>query len=472
MSGEVETTVIRQEDLKQGLTQRHVMMIAIGGAIGVGLFLGAGRAIQQAGPALIAVYAITGVFIFVIMRALGELLLYKPVSGSFAEYAKEFFGPMYGFITGWGYWFTWTVIGMAELTAAGKYINFWFPSIPQYLTALVFLVLLVVLNLAAVGAFGEAEFWFASIKVLTILVLVVGGTAAMIFSIGRAGQQGTIVNLWDHGGAAPNGLFAILLTFQIVVFAYQGVELVGMTAAECKNREKVLPRAVNSIPARIMVFYVGSLLVLLSLFPWTEFSKDTSPFVQAFAQIGVPAAGALMNFVVLTAALSSCSSGLYSNGRLLHRLAKDGLAPTKAGKISRTGVPAVGVLASGAVMLVGVGVNYVVPEKAFAYITSVATLGAIWSWGIIVASHLVYRRRVARGEARPSPFRLPMATAACWAVLGFLAFVTVILAFDEDNRVALYSIPIWAVILGGGYLLFGKRGMQRAEMERTRHTVG
>ncbi|GAA5173122.1 amino acid permease [Pseudonocardia eucalypti] len=472
MSGEVETTVITQEDLKQGLTQRHVMMIAIGGAIGVGLFLGAGKAIQQAGPALIAVYAITGVFIFIIMRALGELLLYKPVSGSFAEYAREFFGPLYGFITGWGYWVTWTVIGMAELTAAGIYIHYWFPSIPQYLSALVFLVLLVLLNLAAVGAFGEAEFWFASIKVLTILALVIGGTVVMVFGVGKAGQEGTIVNLWDHGGVAPNGLFAVLLTFQIVVFAYQGVELVGMTAAETKNPGKVLPRAVNSIPARIGVFYVGSLLVLLSLFPWTEFSKDTSPFVQAFAQIGVPAAGALMNFVVLTAALSSCSSGLYSNGRLLHRLSKDGLAPSKAGKISGTGVPAVGVLASGAVMLIGVGVNYVVPEKAFSYITSVATLGAIWSWGIIVACHLVYRRRVASGQAKPSPFRLPMATAACWAVLGFLAFVTVLLAFDEANRVALYSIPLWALIFIGGYFGFGKRGMRRVEMERTQQSVG
>jgi AAT family amino acid transporter len=456
---------VTDEGLKKGLHKRHVRMIAIGGAIGTGLFLGSGKAISSAGPALIAVYAVTGLFIFIIMRALGELLLYRPVSGSFAEYAREFLGPSYGFITGWGYWITWTVIGMAELTAAGIYINYWFPAIPQYLSALVLLVALVLLNLIAVGAFGEAEFWFASIKVLAILALLVGGAAVMIFSVGPAGEQGSLVNLWSHGGVAPHGWLTVLLAFQIVVFAYQGVELIGMAAAECKDHETVLPKAINSIPWRIGFFYVGSLVVLLSLFPWNEFDGERSPFVQAFAHIGIPAAGGLMNFVVLTAALSSCSSGLYSNGRLLKRLAVDGLAPARLGAVSRRHVPALGVLASGAVMLIGVLVNYLVPKEAFGYITSVATLGGIWCWGVIVVCHLVYRRRVSRGEAAPSPFRLPSATVGCWAVLGFLAVVTVLLAFDASNRVALYTLPVWAVLLVGGYLIYGRRSMRRAAGE-------
>lgn len=450
---------LTEEGLHQGLNRRHIRMIAIGGAIGTGLFLGAGEAISKAGPALAVVYAITGVFIFIIMRALGELLLYRPVAGSFAEYARELLGPAYGFITGWGYWITWTVIGMAELTAAGIYINYWFPAIPQWLTALVMLTLLVLLNLLQVGAFGEAEFWFAGIKIAAILALVVGGVLAMTFSIGQVGEAGTPANLINHGGLAPHGLLAVLLAFQIVIFSYQGVELVGMTAAEAKDRETVLPKAINSIPWRIGIFYVASLLVLTSLFSWNTFSANRSPFVQAFAEIGIPAAGGTMNFVVLTSALSACSSGLFSNGRLLKRLSEDGIAPAFLSKTSPRFVPAVAIVASGCFMMIAVVINYITPAGAFTIITSIATLGAIWSWGIIVLCHLAYRRKIARGERLASPFRLPFATPLCIAVLVFLAFVTVLLGFDASNRVALYALPVWGVILVGAYFGFGRKAM-------------
>lgn len=450
---------LTEDGLQQGLNKRQVRMIAIAGAIGVGLFLGAGEGLHAAGPALVLVYAITGAFIFIIMRALGELLLYRPVTGSFAQYAKEFLGPMYGFITGWGYWITWTVIGMAELTAAGVYVRYWFPSVPQYATALVMLVGLVLLNLIAVGAFGEGEFWFASIKITAILALIIGGIVVMVFDIGAAGKAGTPAHLFDHGGVAPNGWYHVLLAFQIVIFAYQGVELLGMTAAECRDRETVLPKAINSVPLRILIFYVGSLLVLLSLFPWSDFSASHSPFVQAFSSIGISAAGGIMNFVVLTSALSSCSSGLYSNGRLLKRLSDDRMAPAGLGRTSSRHVPARGILLSGGCMLLAVAVNAVVPEKAFIYITSVATIGGIWCWGIILVSHMAYRKRVRQGLAAPSPFRLPWAGLLCVATLAFLAFVTCLLALDADQRVALYALPLWAVILVGGYFLFGRRAM-------------
>ncbi|WP_327320496.1 amino acid permease [Streptomyces sp. NBC_01235] len=443
---------LTDDGLAQSLTKRHIRMIAVGGAIGVGLFLGAGGGIAKAGPALIGVYAITGVFIYIIMRALGELLIYRPVSGSFAEYAREFMGPAYGFITGWGYWTTWTVIGMAEITAAGIYVHYWFPSIPQYVTALVVLVALVLLNLLKVGAFGEAEFWFASIKIVAILGLIVGGTLVAVFSIGDAGANSTIAHLWNHGGSAPNGWMAVLLAFQIVVFSYQGVELIGMTAAETKDREKVLPKAINSIPWRIGIFYVGSLLVLLTLFPWTEFNAGESPFVKALTHIGLPAAGSIMNFVVLTSALSSCSSGLFSNGRLLKRLASDGVAPSRFATVNKGHVPAAAILASGSAMMIGVLVNAVVPDQAFIYISSVATLGAIWSWLVIIVCHMIYRRRLARGEVHESWFRLPFATPLSWLVIAFLTFVTVLLGFDPDNRIALYALPVWAAALMGGYL--------------------
>ncbi|MET8976758.1 amino acid permease [Streptomyces sp. NPDC004539] len=443
---------LTDDGLAQSLNKRHIRMIAVGGAIGVGLFLGAGGGIAKAGPALIGVYAITGVFIYIIMRALGELLIYRPVSGSFAEYAREFMGPAYGFITGWGYWTTWTVIGMAEITAAGIYVHFWFPSVPQYVTAFVVLVALVLLNLLKVGAFGEAEFWFASIKVVAILGLIVGGTLVAVFGIGDAGAASSFAHLWNHGGAAPHGWLAVLLAFQIVVFSYQGVELIGMTAAETKNRDTVLPKAINSIPWRVGIFYVGSLLVLLTLFPWTEFNAGESPFVKALTHIGLPAAGSVMNFVVLTSALSSCSSGLFSNGRLLKRLAADGVAPARFATLNKGHVPGAAILASGAAMMLGVLVNALVPDQAFVYISSVATLGAIWSWLVIIVCHMIYRRRVARGEVHESWFKLPFATPLSWLVIAFLAFVTVILGFDPDNRIALYALPVWAAALIGGYL--------------------
>lgn len=444
---------LNEEGLALGLSKRHIRMIAIGGAIGVGLFLGSGKGISYAGPAIIGVYAFTGVFIFIIMRALGELLMYRPVTGSFAEYAREFLGPAYGFITGWGYWITWTIIGMAELTAAGIFVKFWLPDMPQYLTALIALVALVCLNLVKVGFFGEAEFWFASIKVVTILALIIGGAVALIFNVGTAGRDGAISNLWSHGGVAPQGLLAVLLAFQIVVFSYQGVELIGMAASEARSREKVLPAAINSVPWRVGIFYVGTLIVLLSLFPWDQFNASQSPFVKGFTQIGLPAAASIMNFVVLASALSSCSAGLFSNGRLLKKLASDGVAPKMFAETSKEHVPAKAIIASGTLMLIGVLINAVVPEKAFVYISSVASLGAIWCWGVIIACHLVYRKRVARGQAPASSFRLPWAKPLCWATLVFLAFVTILLAFDEGQRVALYALPVWAAILVGGYHL-------------------
>jgi amino acid transporter, AAT family len=459
---------ITDDGLQRGLNKRHVRMIAIGGAIGTGLFLGSGRAITLAGPSLVLVYLVTGIVIFVIMRALGELLIYRPVTGSFADYAGEFLGPIYGFITGWGYWITWTVIGMAELTAAGIYVHYWFPAIPQYVTIVVFIAALVFLNLLAVGAFGEAEFWFASVKILTILVLLGGGTLAMLVPLTHGHTTGTVTNLWEHGGVAPHGWLTTLLTFQIVVFAYQGVELVGMTASECRRPAEVMPKAINSIPWRIALFYVGSIIVLLSLIPWTQFTAGQSPYVQAFEHLGIPAAAGVMNFVVLTAALSSCSSGIYGNARLLKRLAADRIAPRSFGATNGKHVPAMGVLASGTVMLIGVAVNYLAPENAFVYITSVATLGAIWCWGVIVVCHLVYRRRVARGDAAASAFRLRAATPACWAVLAFLFLVTVLLAFDPSTRVALYAAPLWAVLLVGGYAVFGRRHSRRETAEYAR----
>ncbi|AIJ26050.1 amino acid permease [Amycolatopsis methanolica] len=452
------------EGYARGLKNRQISMMAIGGAIGTGLFLGAGAAIETSGPALIASYAVAGVVIFLIMRALGELLMYRPVSRSFVDYAEEFVGRFAGFATGWVYWLMWVVTAMAEITAAGIYVQYWFPDIPQWVTAAVVLGLLFLANLISVKVFGEFEFWFSMIKVVTIVGAIVLGLAVIVFGIGPAGEHATFAHLVSDGGFLPHGAGSALLALQSVMFAYLGVELIGLTAGEAENPRVVLPKAINSVMVRIGVFYVGALVVLLSLVPWTEFHDGESPFVRAFDAVGIHGAAGIIQFVVLTAALSSCNSGIYSTGRMLRTLAVHRSAPAAFGKLSKRQVPAASITASAIVMAAGILVNAVVPEKAFAYITSVATVGVLWTWGVIVVCQLVYRRRSDSGELPASEFRMPGAPWTGYLALAFLALVVVLLGFGEDTRVALYVTPIVAVVIGVGYLLSNRpaRVRQRA----------
>lgn len=444
-------------DLARRLKSRHIHMIAIGGAIGVGLFLGSGKAIAKAGPGLLLSYAIGGIAIFFIMRALGELLLHKPVAGSFATYAEEFVGPFAGFATGWSYWFMWVVIGMAEITAVGVYVHYWLPEVPQWIPALATLAVLTLVNIVAVRLFGELEFWFALIKVVTIVALILGGLAVIVFGIGDLGQGASVTNLWSHGGFLPFGVLGAVLALQMVMFAYQGVELIGVTAGEAEDPAKVLPRATNGIIWRILIFYLGALAVIMSLLPWTQLDPNASPFVFVFDKLGLSAAADIINLVVITAAASSCNSGLFSNGRMLFTLARSGQAPRAFGRVSRSHVPVAGILASAAVMLIGVGLNYVVPEEAFIWVTSISLVGSLWTWGIIMIAHLGYRRAVARGEATPVAFRMPGAPVANWLVVAFLVLVAVFLGFDPSTRVALYVAPVWFALLIVGYWLIGRR---------------
>ncbi len=438
--------------LSRNLRDRHTQLIALGGTIGVGLFLGSAKAIHHAGPGLLLAYAIGGIAIFLIMRALGELLTYRPVAGSFAVYADEFCGHFAGFATGWSYWFMWVVTAMAELTAIGIYVRYWFPDVPQWLPALVMLVALYGVNQLAVRVFGELEFWFALIKVVTIVALILGGAFVIFFHVGELGATASFSNLWTHGGFLPFGILGVLLTLQMVTFAYQGVELIGVTAGEAENPEVVLPKATNGITFRILIFYIGALLVIMALVPWTELSPDNSPFVFVFDKMRIPAAATIINLVVITAATSSCNSGIFSTGRMLYSLAQRGQAPSALARLSQKHVPAAGIHVSAAVMLVGVVLNYVVPEKAFVWVTSVSTIGTLWTWGIIMIAHRNYRKAVAAGRVRASGFRMPGAPVANWLVIAFLIGVTAMLALDPDTRVALYVAPLWFGLLGLGYL--------------------
>uniref|UniRef100_UPI003F493568 amino acid permease n=1 Tax=Cupriavidus yeoncheonensis TaxID=1462994 RepID=UPI003F493568 len=441
------------QDLRRGLKNRHIQMIALGGAIGVGLFLGAGRAISIAGPSLLLSYAIGGIIIFFIMRALGELLTYRPVAGSFATYAEEFIGPFAGFATGWSYWFMWVTIGMAEITAVAVYVHYWFPDIPQWIPALSTLVVLYFVNRISVAVFGELEFWFALIKVVMLVAMIVIGAAILLFGVTPLGATASVSNLWSHQGFLPFGVLGVALTLQMVMFAFQGVELIGVTAGEAQNPERVLPKATNSVVWRILIFYIGALVVMMSLVPWTELKPGVSPFVFLFEKMGIPGAASAINFVVITAAASSCNSGIFSTGRMLYTLAQFGQAPKAFARTNANHVPSTAVTFSAILMGAGVVLNYVVPDEAFVWITSISLVSALWTWSIIMIAHLGYRKAVAAGRAKAVSFKMPCAPLANWLVVAFMVVVAGLLALDPETRVALYVAPIWFALLGIGYRL-------------------
>ncbi len=440
-----------EEGLARNLRNRHIQLIALGGTIGVGLFLGSAGAIHKAGPGLLLSYAVGGIAIFFIMRALGELLTYRPVAGSFASYADEFVGPFAGFVTGWSYWFMWIVTAMAELTAIGIYVHFWLPGVPQWLPGLCALALLYGTNTLAVRVYGELEFWFALLKVITIVLLIVSGLIVTVFKVGALGGTASFSNLWTHHGFLPFGPLGVLLTLQIVMFAYSGVELIGVTAGEARNPEVVLPRATNSIIVRILLFYIGALVIIMSLIPWDQLDPQMSPFVLMFDRMGIPAAANVINLVVITAAASSCNGGLFSTGRMLYALALRKQAPRYFARLSTRQVPVAGVNASAAVMLIGVVLNYWVPKHVFIWVTSIALIGTLWTWIIIMVAHASYRRAVSAGRVRAVSFRMPGFPVANWVVVAFLLGVAAMFALDEDTRVALYVAPIWFALLAVGF---------------------
>lgn len=445
-----------ERTLKRGLKNRHIQLIAIGGAIGTGLFLGAGKSIHLAGPSIMLVYLIIGVALFFMMRALGELLLYKTSTGSFAEFAETFIGPWAGFITGWTYWFCWIATGIAEITAVGQYIKFWFPAVPQWIPALACVLILFLINMAAVKAFGEIEFWFALIKIITIIALIVIGLIMVFMGFHSHDTQASFSNLWRHGGFFPNGASGFILAFQMAVFSFVGIELVGVTAGETLDPEKTIPKAINNIPIRILIFYIGALFIIMSIYPWNGIDPASSPFVKVFALIGIPAAAGIINFVVLTAAASSCNSGIFSTSRMLYSLGGEGKAPKGLKALNHRNIPAPALIASTLVLLVGVLLNYLLPDEVFTLVTSIATICFIWVWGVILVSHLRYRKMMP-DVAKKNPFKMPLAPFINWVVLAFFVFVIVVLAFAADTRIALFVTPIWFILLIIAYQFIRKK---------------
>lgn len=435
-----------QANLERGLSNRHVQLISIGGAIGTGLFLASGKSIALAGPSVLLAYAIVGMFVFFIMRSLGELLLANLNCHSFVELAHKYLGRRWAFVTGWIYWFCWITVAMSDLTAVGMYMRYWFPNLPQWIPALLMLLFLMALNLLSVKLFGEIEFWLALIKILAIVALIGVGLYMIIvrFPV-EGGQIATFANLYQDGGFFPHGFSGFVLSFQLAVFSFTGVELVGLTAGETADPENTLPKAINNIPIRILLFYVGSLAVIMAVQPWNVIDPNQSPFVTVFSSIGVAAAASIINFVVLSSAASACNSALFSTSRMLYGLAKDKNAPQAFAKLSRTSTPALALLMSSLVVGITIVLNYIMPEGVFSLISGISTMCFLFIWAIIVICHMKYLKQV-KEEERPN-FKLKGARFLNILSLAFLLLIVGICAVLESTRIALLVTPLLLALL-------------------------
>jgi len=446
----------------KSLKNRQIQMIGLGGAIGTGLFLGAGGRLASAGPGLFLVYAVCGIFVFFILRALGELVLHRPSSGSFVSYAREFFGEKFAFVAGWMYCINWAMTGIVDTTAIAHYCHYWdaFKAIPQWTLALIALMAVLSMNLISVRLFGELEFWASLIKVLALATFLVVGT---VFVAGRFRIEGqdTGILLWSsHGGLLPDGVLPLVLVTSGVVFAYAAVELVGIAAGETQNPEKIMPRVINSVVFRISVFYVGSTVLLALLLPHTAYRSHVSPFVTFFSKVGFAGADSLMNIVVLTAALSSLNAGLYSTGRILRSMAINGSGPRFTAPLSRNGVPYGGILLTGAIGLLGIVLNAVVPSQAFEIVLHIAAVGVVVAWATIVASQLQLYRLARAGVLQRPGFRMPLAPYSGYLTLAFLAGVVILMLFDEVQGPWLMGAIVFGVtaLIGGWFLVRDRVG--------------
>ncbi|MBR3747389.1 MAG: amino acid permease, partial [Selenomonadaceae bacterium] len=376
--------------MQRGLKNRHLQMIALGTAVGTGLFYGSTATIAMAGPAVSLSYLIGGIVIFLIVRMLGEMSVEEPVSGSFSYYAAKYWGKFPGFLAGWNYWFLYILVSMAELSAVSIYLGYWFPDLPKWIGVLACLIIITVINLVTVSAYGEIEFWMAAIKISAIIGMILLGSW-YIFSDPDPFPE-NFSNLWAHGGFFPNGVSGMIMSLAPVLFSFGGIELIGITAGEAQNPDKTIPRAINQVIYRILIFYVGTMIVLMTLWPWNEVGKDASPFVQIFDNAGFPATANILNFVVLTAAISVYNSAIYSNSRMLFGLAKSNNAPKFFEKLSSRGVPVNGILVSSGITLLAAVLNYLLPDQVFMYMMAIVTGAVVISWALIVMTHLKFRK--------------------------------------------------------------------------------
>ena len=448
----------QEKGLKRGLSARHIRFMALGSAIGTGLFYGSASAIQMAGPAVLLAYLIGGAAVFMVMRALGEMAVHNPVSGSFGQYASTYLGPLAGFILGWTYAFEMIIVCLADVTAFGIYMGFWFPEVARWVWVLGIVFLIGGLNLCNVKVFGEMEFWLSLLKVGAIVAMILGGFGIMLFGIHSAGetQASGLSNLWAHGGFMPNGVGGLIASFAVVMFAFGGIEIIGITAGEAKDPQRVIPKAINAVPLRILLFYVLTLFVLMAIYPWPQIGSQGSPFVQIFSNLGIGSAATILNIVVISAAVSAINSDIFGAGRMMYGLAQQGQAPKGFAQLSKQGVPWMTVVVMGAALLGGVVLNYLIPENVFLLIASIATFATVWVWLMILFTQVAMRRSMTPEQVAELKFPVPFWPYAPAAAIVFMLFVFGVLGYFPDTQAALLVGAIWIVLLVVAYLLWVK----------------
>ncbi|MGI2303480.1 amino acid permease [Staphylococcus cohnii] len=450
-------------ELQRGLGARQMRMIALGGTIGVGLFMGATSTIKWTGPSVIFAYLIAGLFLFLVMRAMGEMVYLHPTSGSFANFASDYINPVAGYLTAWSNIFQWVVVGMSEVIAVGEYMNYWFPDLPQWIPGIIVVLLLAGANLVSVKAFGEFEFWFAMIKVVTIILMIIAGFGLIFFGLGNGGEAIGLSNLWSHGGFMPNGWIGFFFALSIVIGSYQGVELIGITAGETKDPQKNIKSAVNGVIWRILIFYIGAIFVIVTVYPWDELGNIGSPFVATFTKVGITFAAGLINFVVLTAAMSGCNSGIFSASRMTLNLSQKGMLPKFFRKVMKNGVPIWTVTAIAIGILIGALLNVILPlfikgaDSIFVYVYSASILPGMVPWFMILISHLRFRKNHSE-EIKNHPFKMPGGAITNYITMAFFIMVLIGMLFNKETVV---SVVIGIVFLGCMTLFYYLKGYHK-----------
>lgn len=444
-----------KKKLQKGLNNRHIFFIALGSAIGTGLFYGSAKAIEKGGPAVLIAYLIGGIGIFMVMRALGEMAVHNPISGSFGRYATMYLGSLAGFITGWTYVFEMVLVCLADITAFSIYMHFWLPDISPWIWTLGITIIIAIMNLSSVKIFGELEFWLSLIKVLAIIAMIIAGLVIIFFGFGAANFESIgFSNLWKNSGFMPNGIEGVIASFSVVMFAFGGVEIIGITAREAKDTDKSIPKAINAVPARILLFYVMTLTVLMSLFPWNKIGTKGSPFVSIFESLGIQYAAHILNVVIISAAISAVNSDMFGAGRMMYGLSKDGQAPKSFGYLTKKGVPIVPILVMLITLLVGVVLNYYYPKQIFFIIASIATFATVWVWLMILLSQFKMRSKMSSEEVKRLKFPVPFWPIGPILAILFMMFVILILGFFKDTRIALLVGVVWVILLVVCYFMF------------------
>lgn len=429
-----------------------MQMIALGGTIGVGLFMGSGSTIKWTGPSVLIAYIISGIFLYLIMRALGEMLYVHPTTGSFSTFASEYMHPVFGYLTAWSNIFQFIVVGMSEMIALGGYFRFWWPNLPDWIPGLVAILFLCTANLISVRMFGELEFWFALIKVVTIILMIIAGLGVILFGFGNGGHAVGISNLWTNGGFFTGGAKGFIYALAIVLASYQGIELIGVTAGEAQNPQHTLVAAIRSTVARILIFYVGAIFVIVSIYPWDKLNQLGSPFVQTFAKVGITAAASIINFVVVTAALSGSNSGIYSASRMAFTLAEKGQLPKKVTLLNRHGVPFYSVIAISLGIAIGIVLNVVLPmffkdaSQIFVMVYSSSVLPGMVPWFVILISEIEFRKQHPE-EMVDHPFKMPFAPYSNYVTLVFLAITLIFMFLNPETRISILVGVVFLAIM-------------------------